>query len=422
MADVASEQIRRRIAAIGAVPFGSFEARPKDWQAKWSFRWPGPGTPETLAVEIFALFEQLGIEQKAWGPDRHRVRGTDSDAYSGNFLAPVRSLTGDLSSMSLAMHMNCQPTPLTGRGPSGHRNEASLVLTMVNHWFAPLSDGLFHDNRAWSLANRPFVRELFDGLASLGLSHFSVDEGFQLSPLTAHGFADVNFDWLKNQVSDRWRGVVEDGLPLDAIESNRWQLDLPPKFPKGNPSWWRLFGFNHSDDEVFALFEGVPGGQTAASRVLPWISIVRDPQVVGDNEKLLALGLDLRRQLADALKGVEDDLALRLRSLPVVLAGDHSSSGKGRIGCSEISDLLISATSRPDRQVSKLYRFETSRMTYSDTGKLVSAHLAGPVLGADWDLSAALELWGHSGTAQITEDAFVVGIDLDSWAHPKLEP
>ena len=404
------DQFRERLAAIGPVPVGSFERRPKDHQSTWTFMTSGLAGPETIAARVFELFGELGIEQEYWRPGRRRLRGADSDSFSGGFLAPVESLRGDRSSLQLYFYMGVQPLPDGRKG-------ASVSLQIVNHWFAPLSPGLFHDNRRWAKSNRPLMDGLFGGLAELGLTHVPNGEEFQLSPIDASGFTAVDFDRLRAEVSKRWRSVVEgrQAVPTDRAA----QLELQPKIPPGDPVWLSLLGFDHSDEEVYSLFDGVQRGEEAARRALNWVSAVKAPQHLGQRDELLELGRELQRQLVVAVSDLDTELAMQIRSLPIFLQGEALAHDGGSASWSlaDLRDLLFANAKPEGEYIWPMYQLEIGEVAAASS-PLVFAHLAAPVAGLNCNLSAACELWRLGGKVKLSDEALQIDLNTDLWVQP----
>ena len=216
------------------------------------------------------------------------------------------------------------------------------------------------------------------------------------------------------EVSKRWRSVVEgrQSLPTDRAA----QLELQPKIPPGDPVWLSLLGFDHSDEEVHSLFDGVQRGEEAARRALNWMSTVKAPQHLGQRDELLELGRELQRQLVVALSDLDTELAMQIRSLPIFLQDEALATDGGATSWSlaDLRDLLFANAKPQGEYIWPMYQLEI-REVAAASSPLVFAHLAAPVAGLNCNLSAACELWRLGGKVKLSDEALQIDLNTDLW-------
>lgn len=396
-------QARRRLAAEGQVPVGAFAPEyPEVGGPTWSFLWSGPGSYESLVQGVYDLFERLGGTVR-----KAELPASDADSVETQIVLPVLGLDGQrLATFRQRGQIGFGPTQQehTCGFPARH----FMMFNLANYFLAPVGPGLLHDNRRWAAVNRTMVNELFHGLRELGLTYTPHEFYGQrhLTHVDGFGFAEVDIQWLRTQLDERWRAVVEGRLTSEEA-SREWG-------PGGAQSSadWRLFGIKRSLADIHALMDGVPGGELAAARVFPWYGLAESAQTVGDDDQLLVTGTKLRDQLASALAPHDDVLSSQIQGLPVLLdieAVERKAMSQRLIRVSDVWNRLL-----PPGLGNEVTQWYTEQVSlFGD--HLSVCHLASPLYGVDIDLSAAFGLWKLGAGVDVMNDAFVVGPGGKGW-------
>ena len=79
---------------------------------------------------------------------------------------------------------------------------------------------------------------------------------------------------------------------------------------------------------------------TSMDKLMPPL-VAQAPMVVGSEDELLAIGVEVRDQFAFALSGVDWSLATKVRGLPVVMKGEGTRGQESLADRSEIQRLLL---------------------------------------------------------------------------------
>ena len=408
-------QARARLEVLGKLPRGAYEHRHPDvHHPSWRFMWAGPGSVQSMLADLFDLVGRLGGVVEHEDPiDVDAIVAAGSFSETVKF--PLLGLDGNRAGIDFPLRLQFW-TPPNLTHVSGFLYKHAVGVRLQNYWTAPLGPGDLHDNRGWAELNKLSLPALLLGVRELGLICAPDYPDGYLVPVDAFGFAEADVDWLRSEVDKRWRAFVEGELTLEQYGYH----ETPPVVPPGNPAYWSLFGFKRSLAELESLLDGVPGGDVAAARILPWFEAAESAQVVGEDDELLATGAELKEQLAFAVSSFDSSLAAQLRSLPVLLDSEAATGFKSAINLRKISWKLL-GDDGGGSVIRSVSGTDVQRTFYGGVrdlcrDKLAAAHFAAPVFGVDLNLQAAFDLWQLSGEIKITNDGFVVGVDDTYWA------